>query len=281
MVDAAQFLEQLRKRMPPGVEPGSKEQRLQRMAERENRRHGNLDKLDGYHCAKCSNKGFSVYVKGEEIVQVTCSCDKARRSIANLKRSGLEAVVKKYTLGGFEAKQEWQKEMLGKAREFLEAVRKGDNYWFFVSGNTGCGKTHICSAVAVQLLRECKEVRYMLWRDESRKIKAAATERDNPIEIYKSAEVLYIDDLFKIGRTAKGELPFPSGADITLVYELLNYRIVKGLTTIISSEFSIEDIFEMDAATAGRIKEASGPFLINVGNDMRKNYRLYGGEAPL
>lgn len=247
------------------------------MAERENRRHGNLDKLDGFHCSKCSNKGFSVYVKGEELIQVTCSCEKARRSIANLKRSGLEGVVKKYTLGGFEAKEEWQHEILESAKRFLEAVKRGDNYWFFLSGNTGCGKTHICSAIAIQLLREYKEVRYMLWRDESRKIKAAATERSNPIEIYKNAEVLYIDDLFKIGRNARGELPYPSGADITLAYELLNYRIVKGLTTIISTEYSLADIFEMDAATAGRIKEAAGPFCINVGNDMKKNYRLYGG----
>lgn len=276
MQEAALFLERLKNHIPPGAVLGSKEERLMRQVERENRSHGTLDKRDGFHCSACNNKGYTVKLVGEEIIQVTCKCDKARRSLKYLQASGLQAVVKKYNLGAFEAREEWQHEILEGAKRYIEDIRRGSDSWFFISGVSGSGKTHICSAIAIQLLRECREVRYMMWRDDSRKLKATINDPGCPIGIYKNVDVLYVDDLFKIGRAARGEPSHPSGADITLAYEILNYRYVNRKVTIISTEYSLADIKEMDAAIAGRIRDCSGAYLFNIGTDDRRNYRFYG-----
>ena len=58
-----------------------------------------------------------------------------------------------------------------------------------------------------------------------------------------------------------------------LAYELINYRYVKKLTTIISSEKQLDELMEIDSAIAGRINEMAGNYLIKIkGKD--KNLRF-------
>ena len=245
---------------------------------------GDLAKKDGYHCDKCNNKGlFSVPVKDprgywrEE--SRFCECNKMRRTIRRLNRSGLKDIIRDYTFKSFETDTEFQKAMKEAALRF---VQDEDHNWFFIGGASGCGKTHICTAIAGYYLRHGgKEVRYMLWRDDVGKLKGNADpeERDKAMHEFKSAEVLYIDDLFKSGRSEDGAAQRPTIADINAAFELLNYRYNNPkLITIISSECMAADILSIDEAVGGRIVERTAQYGygINIKPGAGKNYRLKG-----
>ena len=122
----------------------------------------------------------------------------------------------------------------------------------------------------------------MLWRDEVVKLKACVTEAaeySRMITELKEAEVLYIDDLFKTGKDGEGKAQRPTGADVNIAFEILNYRYNNPkLITIISSECKVTDMLDIDEAIAGRIAERTSPFGygLNINKDQRKNYRLRG-----
>jgi DNA replication protein DnaC len=249
-------------------------ERLQRLADRENAIEGNKHLADGYNCDICKNKGYTVRVIGSdgdyELAQSPCVCEKSRRSIRNLKASGLENVLTDYTLDNYNATEPWQSAVLNKVKQFLSDE---GNHWLFMGGASGSGKTHLCSAVAIELLRRGIEVKYMLWKSESRKIKNDNFDGGNLIEYYKNVEVLYIDDLFKCGRARGEEYQSPTGGDINIAFEIINSRVAQKKRTIISSESTILELFEIDEATAGRIKQMCGEYCLNISKGEGKNYR--------
>lgn len=247
---------------------------MERIAERANRRKGNLDKIDGYNCELCLNRGEFAKVNEYdgicEQVVVHCSCMKIRKSIRNLKKSGLKNVIEDFTLDKFEVKKPFQELMLNTAKSYLA---NGDVKWLAFLGASGSGKTHLCSVVAIELLRRGKEVKYMLWKDDSRKIKNDNFDGDGTlIELYKNVEVLYIDDLFKTGKS-EGGLQNPTAGDINIAFEIINSRVAQKKITIISSESSIDDLFDIDEAVAGRIKQMCGEYCLNISKGEGKNFR--------
>lgn len=252
----------------------TEQERLQRLADRENRMEGKKHLYDGYNCDLCKNKGYIMKVVDNdglwEIVQSTCICEKSRKSIRNLKASGLENVLKDYRFDNYVAKEPWQQGVIDKAKKF---VNDEGNHWFFMGGQSGCGKTHLCSAIAIDLLRKGIEVKYMLWKSESRKIKNDNFDGGDLIEYYKNVEVLYIDDLFKCGRARGEEYQSPTGGDINIAFEIINSRVAQKKRTIISSESTILELFDIDEATAGRIKQMCGEYCLNISKGEGKNYR--------
>lgn len=246
----------------------------QRRCDAENQRHGSLNEYDGYNCDKCRNKGYVLLPKEYDglwqEIQATCRCMKVRRTIRTMKNSGLENVVHDYTFDKFVATEDWQREMLDKAkRHTLEN-------WFFIGGQTGAGKSHICSALAIKHLKKGNEVKYMMWQDDAKKLKAKVNDDDycRLIASYKDVDLLYIDDLFKVGKTSSQMAQKPTTADINLAYEILNSRYVSKKPTIISSECTLLDILDIDEAIGGRIKQRCGEFSISLQRDTNKNYRL-------
>jgi DNA replication protein DnaC len=231
--------------------------------------------VDGFNCEICKNKGYTVKpIEHDglwELVQFTCKCEKSRRSIRNLKASGLEKVLKDYTFENYIVTEDWQKSLLEKAKAFANGT---GTEWFFMGGQSGSGKTHLCSAIAIQLLRSGREVKYMLWKDDSRKIKNDNYDHGGTlIEYYKNVEVLYIDDLFKSGRAQGEQIQRPTASDINIAFEIINSRVAQKKTTIISSESTVFDMFEVDEATAGRIKQMCGEYCLNISKGEGKNYR--------
>lgn len=244
---------------------------------------GDLDKRDGYNCSKCMNRGYiSVPRYSEQYkywyeVQKDCECQKVRKAIARLSRSGLKNIIKDYTFDKYEAKENWQAILKKKAIEFTQSH---NGAWFFIGGQSGAGKTHICTAIAGYFLTHGLDVKYMLWRDDVTKIKSSitdATKYEELITSYKTASVLYIDDLFKNGKDQNGNVQRPTGADVQVAFEILNYRYNnKDLITIISSERTIQALVDIDEAVGGRISEKAvqNGFGFNLKEDMSKNYRL-------
>ena len=92
-----------------------------------------------------------------------------------LKRSGLQDMAERYRFETYEAKTSWQKSILAAAECFCEE-REG---WFYIGGQVGAGKTHICTAIANRLMLQGKGVRYMIWTEEATKLKALKTDDEN------------------------------------------------------------------------------------------------------
>lgn len=244
-----------------------------------NSRVGNLNEQDGYDCPICKNKGQKSSVvktkrtiNGEpEYIEVVtdCLCKAVRASLRRMQKSGLANVLEKYTFASYEAAEPWQIALKDKAQRF---TNNGGSV-FFVGGQSGSGKTHICTAITGALLRKGKAAYYMLWQDEAVKLKSCVTEDDYQKHMarLKNIDVLYIDDFLK----PVGDNPKPSAADIRIAYELINYRYsTGGGVTIISSERYAQEILEIDEATGGRLIEYAGEFITNIKRDRARNYRL-------
>ncbi|MDR1674676.1 MAG: hypothetical protein LBR54_04420, partial [Oscillospiraceae bacterium] len=135
------------------------------------------------------------------------------------------------------------------------------------------GKTHLCTAVCGKLLSK-NSVNYMRWRAETPRIKALANTENYAAEldILKKAEVLYIDDFFK-GKVTEG--------DVNIAFDVLDYRYINDLRTVISTEKSIADLCRVPEAEAvsGRIIEKAKGFTVQISHNIGRNYRLKGVPA--
>lgn len=223
--------------------------------------------LKGYDCKKCLNRGYSAEIRDGKEVMVKCECTKKRQTLERLTQSGIADSIKAKTFTSFITTEPFQKKIKEDATEFVKSYK---GKWFFIGGQNGCGKTHICTAISGQLLKLGKLVRYMLWVEESQDIKSFANEPEYKILIdgYQKAEVLYIDDLFKCGATS---------ADIRLAYQILDYRCRKSMCTIISTEYTADEIYKIDGAIGSRIGGIATK--INIPKDPRKDYRLKFAEG--
>jgi DNA replication protein DnaC len=189
-----------------------------------------------------------------------------------MKRSGLKDIIKDYTFDKFEDPEPWQKAIKKAAMEYA----KNPEGWFFLGGQSGAGKTHLCTAICREFLLAGKRVRYMLWRDDVVKIKGAVTDSEEyckMIDEFKRVDVLYIDDLFKTGKAADNSVQKPTGADINVAFEIINFRYNNpSLLTIISSELTEDELIDIDEAIGGRIYERAKAFTIGKSRD--RNYRI-------
>ena len=229
--------------------------------------------LSGMDCKKCLNKGSIAIPRDDGSVStVDCECMKARRSIWKMERSGLKNVIKEMTFEKYEAEEEWQKNIKQLAMAYAESM----DGWLLFCGQVGSGKSHLCTAICRCRLLRGDEVRYMPWRDDVAKLKALSLdnkEREKMLADLKGAQILYIDDLFKIGKGADGSSN-PTGADVGIAFEIINHRYINHLHTIVSTEKTPQELIAIDEATASRIIERAKSNVVNIGRKPNRNYRL-------
>ena len=261
--------------MAHGFEPPTPEERERLRVKWFNDAAGDRNLDDGYDCKICKNKGLVMeLVENDGTLQPVsrnCKCVATRNAILRMKRSGLKNIITDYTFDKFEATEDWQATIKNAAKAYAKAPEG----WFFIGGQSGSGKTHICTAICREFLLAGKQVIYMLWRDDIAKIKSITMEpeeRKNMIDGFKNADVLYIDDLFKTGKNPDGSEPRPTSADINYAFEILNYRYNTKMPTVISSECTIADLLDIDEAVGGRIAEVAKVFSLKP--DRSRNYRL-------
>lgn len=241
-----------------------------------NSREG-VAKAGGFYCERCRNKGYVMETRDRgnnnyENVLVPCPCETTVMVHRNLAKSGIAGVSARCRFDNFKATEDWQKSVYSTAFEYASEV---EPKWFFFGGQSGAGKTHLCTAICSRLIERGCELRYMLWREDIRKIKCAINDEYCPIEEFKQVEVLYIDDMFKIGAVEAQTSQRPTQADINIAFEIINHRALSGKRTIISSECFLDEIIEIDEALGGRIKELCGEkYCLNIQRDKSKNFRL-------
>lgn len=239
---------------------------------------GYLDKQDGYNCPTCRNKGFVTTAVYSDLgywhtVTQECKCAVTRRSIRRMERSGLKDSIANCRFTNYTVHKPYQSALYNTAVLYAEKAEG----WLFFGGQSGIGKTHLCTAVCRELLLRGYDVQYMRWRDDVVPLKAAVKDEERYAELidrYKRVQVLYIDDLFKSGKDKDGSKA-PTAADVNIAFEILNYRYANPkLLTIISSELCLDEIISIDEATGGRIYERAKKYTVNIGKDKAKNYRL-------
>lgn len=246
-------------------------------AEDYNASTGNLNEEDGYDCPVCKNKGkiarVDMHNNFPRKIFRDCKCMAMRYTIARMKRSGLQNIITDCTFDKYEELEPWQTSIKQRAMEYA-----GDlSGWFFMGGQSGAGKSHLCTAICRAALLRGEMVQYMMWVDDAAQIKGIVNEGDEyvrAVDRFKKAQFLYIDDLFKVQNDQGQNRQKPTPADVRLAFEIINYRVVSKLPTIISSEFTIAELVDIDQATAGRIAEMAGFNAINISPDITKNYRL-------
>lgn len=189
--------------------------------------------------------------------------------------SGLKINDLNKTFKSYEVINEVTKELKSVATNyylnFKEIERKRNNS-LLLCGDSGAGKTHLCIALANNFLKkDSKKVVYMAWVDAIKELKQNSMDKDiynKLINKYKNAEILLIDDLFKGGITE---------ADIRILFEIVNHRYINNMPMMISTEYRIKDMLNVDEAIGSRIYEMSKGFIVEVkGNGAENNYRLRG-----
>lgn len=223
----------------------------------------NLDNVD---CPKCGNTGYLLRTDENGIIwSRECECMKKRVSIRRLSDSGLQDMVRRYSLESYETPTKKHEMIKRKALEFIQT----DAPCFMIAGRSGAGKTHICTAICSELIKKNWQTKYMIWRTEAAALKAMVghdkDEYQKQINRLRNVPALYIDDFFK------GSV---SEADVNLAFTILNDRYNgSGKKTIISTERSMDELIEIDEAVAGRIAERAKGFVIEAPDE---NWRLEG-----
>ncbi len=200
-----------------------------------------------------------------------CVCMEIARNRRRLRLSGLETLVDRCSFDSFETREPWQETVKQSALDYLGHYRRES---FFVSGQSGCGKTHICTAVCGEIISRGGSLRYFQWVRDGTRLKQLVNEYgeyEKEIRALITTPYLYVDDLFKQEITA---------ADIRLAYEILNGRCNGGRPVIISSERSLADIRSArereGEVIAGRIFEACGhgKYCLKIsGEDKNRRFR--------
>lgn len=229
--------------------------------------------LTGYECSKCLNRGNIAIPKEDGRLSFReCDCMRIRRCIWKMEKSGLKNIIRLMTFEAYKATEPWQIKIKQGAMAYAEHA----DGWLLFCGQVGSGKTHLCTAVCRHLLLAGNEVRYMPWRDEIAQLKALSMDSENRYKVLtdlKNAQILYIDDLFKAGRGADGSCN-PTGADISLAFEIINYRYINQLSTIVSTEKTPQELMEIDEAIGSRIVEMARGHTYSISKDVRRNYRI-------
>lgn len=242
-------------------------------AERFNRIPG---ELEGFDCPICLNRGYIYYASEGALPGVAylktrdCECMERRRNKRRIERSGLKDLMSRYTFDTWQTPERWQEIDMELARQYAKE-RCG---WFLAAGHSGSGKTHLCTAICAELLNAGMNVRYILWRDMSVQAKAVVNDDEEYERItapLKQVRVLYIDDLFKVGRGKE-----PTSGDVNLAFELLNARYNDSTKlTIISTERSMEELMDIDEAVGSRIYERSKGYRLDFSD--KPNWRISNG----
>lgn len=223
--------------------------------------------LTGYNCPKCRNKGSIAYLQDGMEMHRVCECMAIRQNQSNITQSGLSDAIRTKTFDAYQCKEAWQTALKENVMRYAE---KNRSQWMYIGGQSGAGKTHLCTAVCGVLLQRGLQVRYEMWQTIFRDLSQFAT-RQTRFQQLTQAQVLYIDDFLK---PINNNFDDTNPKEVSVAFEILNERYTRNMVTIISSERIFRDLLAADKALAGRIKERCNGYLFAITRSDEKNWRL-------
>ena len=213
-------------------------------------------------CDKCGGTGVIVWFdeKGK-CMSKKCECYDVEIARQRIEKSGM---IRTKIFKNF--KQETNKQKSA----YQTCISYTPDQSLLLLGQVGAGKTHLCMAIGNKLLDEGIPVVYMDYRRVINELKFNITDREyvnTESRRYINAKVLIIDDFFKGGSTE---------AEIRIMYEIIDQRYKQNLSFIISSEYPLQKLMQIDEAIASRIAERANGNVIDFGVSKRDNYRMRG-----
>lgn len=233
----------------------------------------NLHESADFDCPVCGNSWYVYEMKDGLRYAKPCKCRDERIFIKEVERGGIAVrELKSKTLANFKTDEPWQKEMKDIAEQFLKSPESGVGFF----GKSGVGKTHICFAILLELMREGRRGIYFPYRNAVRvmvdKMFHDVSGYQELMEKYSKCDILYIDDLFKLAINAEGQV---NKQEMQVMYELINNRYINHKLTIFSSEFTTKQMIQFDEATASRIYSMCKLGYYCKGENQRFQRRLY------
>lgn len=198
-----------------------------------------------YTCPKCRDTGF--------VDTKTCSCFKELLLVKNIASSGMGKLIEKQSFDNFDinwyATSDEELKRMQTNVDMAKAYANGfgthsDN--LLLIGKTGTGKTHISTAIAKTVIGKGFSVLYdsaqnIISDYENDRFKSGYGQYEPLAAKYTECELLIIDDL---------GTEFSNQFTVSCLYNLINTRSNRGLSTIISTNLSAE---ELAAKYEGRI----------------------------
>jgi DNA replication protein DnaC len=239
----------------------------------------------GYECPICLNKGgASIHLTGEELkaynrrhgfdenyriesgqtVWQICRCGKINSAIQQNKKCDLGRLLK-YKMSDYQAEKPYQVRIKNLAEKYLDEVKQDNLPWFLFSGQSGIGKTMICSIICNALIKANRVVRYLIYPEFVDEIKSKSFDQQIAMmDDYANVEILYVDDLFKGTNTE---------TDLKNLFRLINRRYSLDKITIFSTEYSLDQLYDLNEAITGRIEEMAKGFILILKREEERNYR--------
>ncbi len=204
-------------------------------------------------CERCGGDGVLADRSNPDFVRVVpCSCAIDRR-VAQLRADLGETYAtchfatfevdrvyqKPVTWGGFTVDPDRQRLIARHALAAAQAyAERPDGHWLYLCGPNGSGKTHLAAAIAYRLVEQLYSIRWETAPDLLDELRAGYDVRNVDdamiarLDRLRSVDVLVLDEL--------GAERATEWADEKL-YQILNYRAVHALPTVITSNLRRED----------------------------------------
>jgi DNA replication protein DnaC len=201
-----------------------------------------------------------------------CKCREVKAYKRILKSSGISEAFRRKSFDNFKINNpltaQAKKMAINYVRYFSRIKDQRNNSIAFL-GQVGAGKTHLSIAIANELMKQNVGVLYMQYREAITHLKQNMLDEEyyqKEMCKYKTASVLLIDDLYK------GKI---TDSDLNIMFEIINYRYLKQLPIIVSSEYTVDKLLNFDEAIGSRIIEMCKKHIIEF-HGQELNYRING-----
>lgn len=222
-----------------------------------------------FTCNHCQDTGF--------VGSRMCACMKELIVMKNIADSGMGRLIERQSFENFDL--EWYRSSeddyrrachnLSTARAFADGFSVGWGKNLLLIGNTGTGKTHICTAIAKSIIGRGFDVLYDTAHNILREL-ADDQFRDRyrqpePLgDKYLECDLLILDDL---------GAEFSNQVTVSCLYNLINTRQNKGLSTVISTNLSAQELAgRYDGRIYSRIIGSDYTVLSFTGKDHRIDF---------
>ena len=218
-----------------------------------------------YTCPDCSDTGF--------VGTRMCKCFKEMLITENIKSSGMGNLIEKQSFENFdieryrsgEGNYERMKSNLAEMKSFVDSFATVSRTLLFI-GKTGTGKTHLSTAIAKALIEKGYEVLYDSAQNivadfEYDRFKSGYGPYEPKGDKYLECDLLILDDL---------GTEFVNQFTHSCLYNIINTRQNKGLSTIISTNLSSKEITtKYDDRIYSRLMGKDSKVILFVGKDAR------------
>lgn len=230
-------------------------------------------------CRTCGGSGVAIFCKNGRIFHKVCDCRGVKEALTLANFTSEQA---KNTLDSFKTNELFRATLKSRAVEYCQYLESGGKSWFYLAGQSGCGKTHLATGIVRRIVESgVKEGRkvtalYAPWSrivSEYESTRFDSNARNTLVrKIVEAPDILVIDDFLQ-------ELVLGSKPVLDCAFNIINARYSTGKNTIILSELPEKTIREHSEAIAGRIFEACKRenFVTAVGRKPERNYRYTGG----